>query len=110
MTARIEGPIDFAGAVLPVRVEVSPRQAARLRGRGRIVPGCFDTLAVVDTGASCSVLDEHIIQRLGLATLGQVSIHTPSTGHAYVRRNSYLASIVLGAGESGSIEVVCRVV
>jgi predicted aspartyl protease len=108
--SRIEGPIDTSGAVISVRIEVSPRQAFALRQRGRPVPIGVDILAVVDTGASCSVLDEQIIRRLSLAPLGRVSIHTPSTGQAYVQRGSYLASIILGAGEPGRIEFVSRVI
>jgi predicted aspartyl protease len=45
--------------------------------------------ALVDTGASGTVIDPTAIQTLGLSPTGMVSIHTPSTGGTSVNCAQY---------------------
>lgn len=67
------------GPVLEVVVMPSqPRQAA-LKAAGHPMPPNQKATFLVDTGASCSCVDNRIIQALGIPATGSTNIQTPST-------------------------------
>jgi hypothetical protein len=70
-------------------------QVDALKVQGLPFPGPQQIDALIDTGASASVLDSSIIASFGLTLAGQTLIHTPSTGSQYELRNQYAASISL---------------
>lgn len=64
------------GPVLQVLVEVARPLAASLRAQGKAVPQPTSGLALIDTGATRSAVDESVIQALGVQPIGVVSIGT----------------------------------
>lgn len=106
----IAGAIDAYGAMIVVRLGATARRLAALRKAGRPVPGTMDVLALLDTGASCSAIDRHVVRQLDLEGRGFASIHTPSTGSGYVDRDTYDAAVTLGAGGPGEASVACEVI
>ena len=106
----LNGIIDAWGAMIVIRVGATTRRIASLRKVGRPEPGSMDILALLDTGASCSALDRHIIRQLDVESRGFVSIHTPSTGAGYVDRDSFDVSFTLGATGLGPIEISSEVI
>ncbi len=44
------------------------------------IPNPVAVKGLVDTGASCTVIDPTVVQRLGLTPTGSTMILTPSTG------------------------------
>jgi hypothetical protein len=49
--------------------------------------------ALIDTGASSTVIDKTVVQQLGLTPTGSISIHTPSTGTSSHACDQYDVSI-----------------
>lgn len=76
--------------ILPTRFQVDA-----LKAQGLAYPPPQQVAALIDTGASASVLDPSVIAALGLTLAGQTLIHTPSTGSQYEQRNQYAACISL---------------
>ena len=74
----------------------SPQLVTKLREAGLPWPQPVIVRALIDTGASGSVLDRSMIAQLGLISKGTTSIHTPSTGSAYETREIFDASVILG--------------
>lgn len=64
-----------------VELEVSVSQAAEevLRGRGAAVPAPLKTIALIDTGASVTVIQSGMAKQLGLNAVGVKLISTPSS-------------------------------
>jgi hypothetical protein len=67
-------------------------------------------LGLIDTGASNSVLDQHIIRSLGLDPRGVASIHTPSSGPGYVTRTTYDCVFIVGETTSDPISKTLEVI
>jgi hypothetical protein len=65
------------------------------------VPQRVPARALLDTGASISLIDPKIPQLLGLSPTGTASILTASTGHTPFTCNEYDVSITLPHGEDG---------
>ena len=62
---------------------------------GLTVPQAVVTRFLVDTGASCTMIDESIVAALGLTPTGQCDVHTPSTGKNAVKAFQYDAALLL---------------
>jgi hypothetical protein len=68
------------GPFVDIAVAISgPRQAA-LAAAGMPVAPPVIAKGLIDTGASITCIDPHIIKTLGLAPTGACPIHTPSSG------------------------------
>lgn len=68
------------GLILDAVIWVSlPRKLALEEAR-QPVPGAQQIRALVDTGASSSMIDKAILAQLRLPPIGSVLMHTPSTG------------------------------
>jgi hypothetical protein len=92
----LTGQIEAQGPILYVKVMQSPQRVAFLKKVGRHYAPPVAARSIIDTGAAGTALDRTLITALGLEHCGVVSIHTPSTGSAYVQRNQFDASLVLG--------------
>jgi hypothetical protein len=55
-------------------------QAAILKAAGQTLPSLQVITALIDTGASSTVVDRTFIAKLGVSQMGTTVIHTPSTG------------------------------
>lgn len=78
------------GAFFPIEVHVPPQIAQALINAGKTVPNCFKSLALIDTGATFTCVDEPILRNLGLNPVGIV---TSGTANGPVRQNIYPARI-----------------
>jgi hypothetical protein len=67
-------PPATCGAAFPVTVGPHPSLAREMRRRGQPVPAALDVEAIVDTGASQTVLRIDLIQQLGLNPTGIVPV------------------------------------
>jgi hypothetical protein len=91
----IIGRIERQGPLVYPMVTASHYQVSTLRAQGLTAPPPQQIAALIDTGASATVLDASIIASLGLTLVGQTQIHTPTTGSAYEIRSQYAASVTL---------------
>lgn len=74
-------PVDrILGPLIDISVRVTSARADALKAAQKPVPPAVHLRALVDTGASCCVLDPSVIDQLELSPTGQSSVHTPSTG------------------------------
>src|SRR5882762_6236356 len=105
----VSGSISASGALVMVRIGPSTQRVEELRKLGRPVVD-DEFLGLIDTGASVSAIDPLIAIRLDLESTGFVPIHTPSTGGAFVLRDSFDATISLGAGQVRTRSIVCEVI
>ena len=69
-----------SGPIVNVVIGVSSPREAALTQAGLPVPQLIQARLLVDTGASCTVIDKKIISGLALTPTGQSSMLTPSTG------------------------------
>ncbi|MGE5502595.1 MAG: aspartyl protease family protein [Ignavibacteriales bacterium] len=85
------------GPLVRVLVGVSqPRQAAILQAGGA-VPQPVEAMLLVDTGASQTCIDEHLVALLQLQQTGQAKVHTPSTGPLGSLKSTYDIELKLPA-------------
>lgn len=87
-----------AGAVLDVHVGVSQARRNALTAANQPVPTAVPTRALIDTGASCTCIDQSILNQLGLSPTGTALIHTPSTGAAPQTANQFDISLLIVFG------------
>lgn len=91
VTLDVRGP----GLVADVDIGVSKMRAALLRGLGEPVPKPVRILALIDTGATVSAIDERIVKQLSLRPTGSTLINTFTTGAVPARCDEYDVSIEL---------------
>lgn len=82
-------PLAQGGPIVDFLVAVSKPRAEALRKAQLTVPPAISARCLIDTGASCTALDQRIVQALGLVASGTVQIVTPSTGVAAHVCNQY---------------------
>ena len=70
--------LQGAGPVVDVQIAVNKDVETGLRETGQPVPAPYIALAMIDTGASLTVIREGLAQDLGLQPTGVRLIHTPS--------------------------------
>lgn len=98
-------PIHADGAIVSLGVVLSGPRAAALKAAGMVLPAPALARALLDTGASSTVIDLTIVAKLGLTPTGTVPVHTPSTGGSPVVFEQYDVGLALILG-SGQIHVV----
>ena len=68
--------LRLQGSVLPVEISIPQTLQRRLTQQGQSFPAPQSGLALIDTGASLSAVDDEVILTLGIAPVGQTQIHT----------------------------------
>jgi aspartyl protease len=76
----INGQVAADGPVIDIFVGVSGPKLAAMSTAGLPAPTPVHARALIDTGASGTVIDKTVIAALGLIPTGSCPIHTPSTG------------------------------
>jgi hypothetical protein len=89
--------ISAYGPLLDLIIGVSAPRTVALSQANRPIPAAIPIRALIDTGASGSCVDQHVLKQLGVTPTGTVSIHTPSTGGAMHSCNQFDVSLVLSA-------------
>jgi len=84
--------LQASGPVVEVRIAVGSALEAVLSKKGTKVPVPVPALAMIDTGATGTVLRPDLIRRLGLKPVGVTFIHTPSSTN--IRCLQYLTRLV----------------
>ena len=64
------------GPEFPVRVTVHPALAHEMRRRGDLPPDPVDGMALIDTGASQTLIHERVIEQLGIPPMGLQRLRT----------------------------------
>ena len=82
-------PIGPEGPLLNAVVAVSEPKKQALEAAGLPVPPQVVIRALVDTGASCCLLDPSVVTSLGLTPTGVAQVKTPTTGNATVSSPQY---------------------
>lgn len=70
--------LRVAGPALQVEIAVPAELAAALQAAELPIPAPSVGLALIDTGASITSVDERVLQSLGLSPTGTVPVATPS--------------------------------
>jgi hypothetical protein len=87
--------IEPQGPLLPAAIGVSESRRLLLAAAKRTLPDLQVGRALVDTGASSSVVDHALITPLGIAPSSYTMVHTPSTDGKPVQQPVYDVSIWL---------------
>lgn len=87
--------ISAQGPILQCTVLASQARRDALVSAGLPPGGTASANLLIDTGASCTVLDMSIIEQVGLQQTGSTAGHTPSTGPAPVTMPTYDISLIL---------------
>jgi predicted aspartyl protease len=95
----LTGKIERQGPFIDVTVMATHQRVSSLKAAGLPFPQPQTIRALIDTGASCSVLDRNVSTALGLAPTSTTLVHTPSTGSNYAMRDVFDVSLTLGASK-----------
>ena len=71
--------LQAVGPVVELRVTVGSAAEAALRTAGNPIPNPIPALAMIDTGATSSVIRQGLAAQLGLYPVGVTYINTPSS-------------------------------
>ncbi len=85
---------------------VTPARAEALKKVGKEIPKLQRIIALLDTGASCSAIDQSVLDALELTPTGEVEILTPSTGKTPQKTSAYDVVIGIFAGREGDLHYV----
>jgi hypothetical protein len=89
------------GAILPVRVEIPTELADQLQKSGQTIPSPILGVALVDTGASRTCVDETVIQQLGIKSAGRGDV---GSADGISQRELYPARLVFPNTNLSKIE------
>ncbi|TMA57640.1 MAG: hypothetical protein E6J80_06080 [Deltaproteobacteria bacterium] len=68
--------LRLRGPILAVEISIPAALLRRLTQQGQPPPAPQSGLALIDTGASLSAVDDEVVRTLGIAPVGQTQIHT----------------------------------
>jgi hypothetical protein len=108
--AVLTGRLGPDGAIVDVGIEQTPQYVRALAKRGLSPRPPVSIPALIDTGASQSALDRHVIALLKLEYWGTAPVLTPSTGMVPVERDAYGLRLTLGGGVAGPLVQVVEVI
>lgn len=84
------------GPVIDVLVHISAPRKSAIESAGLPVPPPVRSRLLIDTGASCTCLDEGVIELLNLTPSGATPIQTPSTTESNPHLcNQYDVSLII---------------
>lgn len=89
----IDLPLTPSGPIIPVCIHLSIQRILAMQQAGLSFGNPFLGNGLIDSGASCTVIDSHIVPILGLQPTGTTQIHTPSTGNTLHQCNCYDVSV-----------------
>lgn len=89
--------ITQQGALLNAFIGVSQSREAALKQEGKPVPNAIQVRALLDTGASITVIDPSVLHQLSLTPTGSTSVNTPSTGSQPMVADQYDVSLIVPA-------------
>jgi predicted aspartyl protease len=89
----LDAQIGQDGPTIDVAIGVSIHRASALRANNQNPPQPVIARALIDTGASGTVIDRSLSALLGLVPTGTVSVHTPSTQGVPYTCNQYDISL-----------------
>lgn len=93
------------GPIVNIMIGISRPRMDAMKALGQNIPPPIEIRALIDTGASCTVIDNTIINNLGLVPTGTAPIHTPSTGTSPHICNQYDISIAIPMGSAQFVVV-----
>ena len=93
--------LQVVGPVLDVQIAVPQAVEALLTAAGTPVPAPVAASLMVDTGASLTVIQTGIAQKLGLQAVGAIQVNTPSSQN--VLCTQYAVRILLPKGVVASV-------
>jgi len=99
-------PVSARGPIVEAAVLVSWARRDALEKVRRIVPSPQHITALLDTGASCSAVDQAVLDALGLTPTGEAEILTPSTGATPQKAFTYDVQIGIFAGRPGDLHYI----
>jgi predicted aspartyl protease len=73
-------PLSPSGCLVDLYVGVSEARRNALAAAKLPIPEVIRVHGLIDTGASCTVIDANAIASLQLTPTGSILVHTPSTG------------------------------
>jgi hypothetical protein len=97
----LAGTVSPSGAIIEIAIGVSGPRADAMRAAGQTPPAPEIINVLIDTGASSSVIDSSVIQKLGLIPTGVTPILTPSTGSVPHNCNQYDVALWILMGTQG---------
>ena len=104
-------PITTAGALFPVLIGISQARRTVLQAVIANAPQLQPARALLDTGATSTVVDNSIITALGLDPRGTTLMTTPSTGEKPVVAYLYDVSVwLMGTKLSDVLETSTQVI
>ena len=92
--------IAAGGPLLIAVVNISFPRLQALTSAGIAAPGPATGTFLIDTGASCTVVDPELVKGLGLQPTGRVGISTPSTAGGIHHCDQFDVSIFIPGGPS----------
>lgn len=100
---RLVGVLTERGPMVDIKLMLTSQRVEALKRAGAPYSSPMTVRGLVDTGASGSAVDRHLVTGLALDPRGVTYIHTPSTGSAYVERNQYDVCMVLGEDQDNPL-------
>lgn len=85
------------GPRVDVRISLSRSHANRLGSSGHQVPDSVEVSALVDTGASMSVLSRRVVKALGISAVSDMLVHSVTTTRP-VRAPLYVVRLTMDSG------------
>jgi len=88
--------LQYVGPILEIQLAISKDLATVLTSKGTPIPNPIKAIAMIDTGATSSVINPDIVKALGISPTGTTKINTPSD--CGVDCNQYNLSFVFPNG------------
>ena len=92
-------PISSDGPIVAALVAVSEARRGALSAAGQPVPPPVRIRALVDTGASCTCIDEGAIAALGIPPTGRVHVLSPTTGATPADKDQFDVALLIPPAE-----------
>jgi predicted aspartyl protease len=88
--------IESTGPLVEIHLAIDATLESVLKAQGKTIPNPVPVLAMIDTGATATVIREDLAQILGIKPVGQALVTTPSS--AYVPCYEYLIRVLFPNG------------
>lgn len=93
-------PISLDGPVIDISVWPSEHHRRTLKKLNKPIPQPINLRAIIDTGASCTVIEPQQLASLNLIPRGTTQFHTPSTGGVASTAPVYDVALILVHGQT----------